>query len=428
MKVDLINHTSGLAIASCLIAAGTPASAVIVPALTSAAALTGIWAFLRPKPYQKQIKALSNRLAKTYKPVAVMGPRGEAMDEMADAIRALKPEDCPTRDLLARFWGQWDKLADAALNSMAAREPAFAGPYANDARDLLQMAFVELVKDRTFYEALEPAIMAHQSRILDRVDDRTERIEEKIDLLVAEKQKEAEATGAPLSAEQLTTFEDGIRAVLMSTDARKAPAQEMLAERREIDAADYLMSAGLQGEAQLQDAMEDQASFFKEAGEIYQASVPAKALEAFRKAAQLDGSDFWAWIYLARLEQSHAGDLAAARVAAEASLAAALDEREKSVTYETIGDIAVAEGNLSDARDAYTKSMDIGQALSEADPNSAEAKRDVIVSLDRLGGVTGDKTYFVRALATAEEMAAAGQLSPKDAFIPDYLRAKIEGE
>jgi predicted negative regulator of RcsB-dependent stress response len=157
-------------------------------------------------------------------------------------------------------------------------------------------------------------------------------------------------------------------------------------------------------------------------------------------------------------------------------LAAALDEREKSVTYETIGNIAVAEGNLSDARDAYTKSMVIGQALSEADPNSASAKRDLSVSLNKLGDIavaegnlsdardaftksmeiaqalsdadpnsasakkdvivslaklaqlTGDVVYWQQALPVVEGMAAAGQLSPADAWMLEDIRAKARGQ
>jgi hypothetical protein len=48
------------------------------------------------------------------------------------------------------------------------------------------------------------------------------------------------------------------------------------------------------------------------------------------------------------------------------------------------------------------------------------------VSLDKLGEVTGDRTCFQEALDIALAMQAAGQLSPADAFIPDYLRGKLE--
>ena len=131
---------------------------------------------------------------------------------------------------------------------------------------------------------------------------------------------------------------------------------------------------------------------------------------------------------LSDARDAYTKDLEIAQALSDADPNNASAKRDLSVSLNKLGDIAVAEGNLTEARDAYTKSMEIRQALSDADQYSASAKRDVIAALDRLGGVTGDKSYFARALAIAKEMAAAGQLSPADAFIPDYLRAKVEGE
>jgi len=88
--------------------------------------------------------------------------------------------------------------------------------------------------------------------------------------------------------------------------------------------------------------------------------------------------------------------------------------------------LEVARGEPSAAKAGFEDGLAVARAFSAADPASASAKRDVIVSLDKLFGVSGDKELIREALEIAEDMAANGQLSPADAFIPDYLRKKLD--
>ena len=64
--------------------------------------------------------------------------------------------------------------------------------------------------------------------------------------------------------------------------------------------------------------------------------------------------------------------------------------------------------------------------LSSASPENAEAKRDVIVSLIKMGQITKEPAYWEEALVIAREMETNGQFSPTDASIPDYLQQLID--
>ncbi len=300
-----------------------------------------------------------------------------------------------------------------------------------------------------------------------------EKLDQILAMLREQREGKARTEGRTISPQEEADFEEQVRAIFASKDARKAPAQEALAEGRTMDAADRLMTVASQEGAAADDFSRSAAETYREAGALYLASAPARALAAYREATRLDASDFWSWIFLARLESSHGVGLTASRAASEAALNVARSEREKSVANHEIGDVAVAEGDLASAKAAYAEGLDIRRALSDADkssaaarrdvsvslnkigdvavaagdlasakaayaegldiaralldadPTSAAARRDVIVSLDKLGDTTGDKVYFREALGIALAMQAAGQLSPADAFIPDYLRRKL---
>ncbi len=300
----------------------------------------------------------------------------------------------------------------------------------------------------------------------------------------------------PATVEDMETLRGEIEALRVAVAQQTAPENgevdpQRAAEREaairdvvdeEPEAARLIaagdLGAGLDALAESAEAdARNAARKWREIGQLAYDREPTRALEAYRRATALDGSDFSSWIYLSRLERQHAGQLAPARAAAQRALEVAGDERARSVAVDEIGDVAraegdlgaakaaygeglelaralsaadpasaaarrdvsvslnklgnvaVAEGDLGAAKAAYAEDLEIARALSAADPSSAAARRDVIVSLDKMGNVTGETRHFEEALDIALEMQAAGQLSPADAFIPDYLRGKIgEGE
>jgi hypothetical protein len=103
-----------------------------------------------------------------------------------------------------------------------------------------------------------------------------------------------------------------------------------------------------------------------------------------------------------------AGDLAAARAAYEHSIGIAIAlaadapanarwQRDLSLSYLKLADVAMATGDLAAARAAYQASLDIVARLAAADPADAWRQRDLSVSHERFGGL-GVAGYVFRGL------------------------------
>ena len=186
------------------------------------------------------------------------------------------------------------------------------------------------------------------------------------------------------------TPEDG-RAISPDRQAGKDKAARDVAETAP-DAAQLIAEGRLdEGFARLETLARakttDAAQEWRDLGALAYDRDPERALNAFREAARLDASDFNALIYLSRLEDKQAGDVVAAKTAAEQALQVARNERDRSVALNTLGDIAMQAGDTDAARVSFTESLEIRRALSEANPGSSEAKRDVSISLNWLGNV-----------------------------------------
>jgi tetratricopeptide (TPR) repeat protein len=65
--------------------------------------------------------------------------------------------------------------------------------------------------------------------------------------------------------------------------------------------------------------------------------------------------------------------------------AEAIWQRERSVVFNRLGDLATAQGNLPEAQRLFSESLRIAQRLAESDPANAEWQRDLSVSFNRLG-------------------------------------------
>jgi tetratricopeptide (TPR) repeat protein len=84
------------------------------------------------------------------------------------------------------------------------------------------------------------------------------------------------------------------------------------------------------------------------------------------------------------------------------------------VFYERIGDVEVAQGNLTEALKSFRDGHIIRKRLAKADPNNAGWQRDLAVSYDRFGNVQmtqGDLTEALKSfrdgLAIRERLAKA---------------------
>ena len=101
-------------------------------------------------------------------------------------------------------------------------------------------------------------------------------------------------------------------------------------------------------------------------------------------------------------------------------------QRDLSISYERLGDLAVAAGDGKAARDYFEKGLGVARSLADGDPGNAGFQRDLIVSCYRLAGV-GDRPAerYREALEIAEALANEGRLQGRDAWIVEDLRRRL---
>ena len=100
--------------------------------------------------------------------------------------------------------------------------------------------------------------------------------------------------------------------------------------------------------------------------------------------------------------------------AADADPPSAQKQRDLSISFERLGDVSVAAGDLAAARAYYEQGLAIRRKLADADPHSAEKQRDLSISFNKLGDVSraaGDlaaaRAYYEQGLAIRRKLADA---------------------
>ncbi|MGH3972921.1 MAG: hypothetical protein ACRDS9_06305, partial [Pseudonocardiaceae bacterium] len=88
-------------------------------------------------------------------------------------------------------------------------------------------------------------------------------------------------------------------------------------------------------------------------------------------------------------------------------------QRDLSVSYERLADLAVAVGQTDEARQLFTQSLGIREALAAAEPGNTTYQRDLSVSYERMGALaneeqdqTQDAEWFTKALARRRALNA----------------------
>ena len=107
--------------------------------------------------------------------------------------------------------------------------------------------------------------------------------------------------------------------------------------------------------------------------------------------------------------------------------------RDVSVSLDNVGQVALAGGDLPAARRAYTDSLELRRELAQRNPDSADARRDVMVSLVRLAELAeqqhGESSPQVRqawadVVTVLDQMDAYGWITPADRGFAEQFRAK----
>jgi tetratricopeptide (TPR) repeat protein len=132
-----------------------------------------------------------------------------------------------------------------------------------------------------------------------------------------------------------------------------------------------------------------------------------------------------------------AADLAAARGRYEQSNAlceklaaqnpdSAQAQRDLSVSFNKLGDVAKQAGDVAAARGRYEQGLAVREKLAAQNPDSAEAQRDLIISYVKLQESLSDASYARRALDVATRLKEQGRLAPTDEWMIDELRQRAE--
>ncbi|MEM7212891.1 MAG: hypothetical protein AAF479_13535 [Pseudomonadota bacterium] len=137
----------------------------------------------------------------------------------------------------------------------------------------------------------------------------------------------------------------------------------------------------------------------------------------------LDPSSHWDWVELGRL-QFRGGDLEKALAAARSAAETASTERDRSVAFNELGNVQVAQGNLRGALASYTGSLEIAERLAEDDPGNAGWQRDFWVSMWRLRAFEGSSITWSDIVTKMEVMQARGTLLPTDFKYLEYAQTK----
>ena len=90
-------------------------------------------------------------------------------------------------------------------------------------------------------------------------------------------------------------------------------------------------------------------------------------------------------------------------------------QRDLSVSYEKVGDVLVAQGNLPEALKSFRDGLAIAERLAHADPGNAGWQRDLSVSYDQVGDVLVAQGNLAEALkAYRDGLAIAERLARAD--------------
>jgi tetratricopeptide (TPR) repeat protein len=136
-------------------------------------------------------------------------------------------------------------------------------------------------------------------------------------------------------------------------------------------------------------ALQEAAEAARHLGALAFLDSTQKAIDAYATATRLDPGHTWSWIYLGLLHQQSGNLIQAGRAFDQAQEAAerAGHERDRSVAQAYLGDVRVGQGNLSDAIAAYEAALSVHRRLSEYHPDDTDRQRDLSVSFERIGGV-----------------------------------------
>jgi len=264
----------------------------------------------------------------------------------------------------------------------------------------------------------------------------------------------------PPTPEQRAAQEEAVVRVLRESPG---PAKLLL----DGDLASGFAKLGAEAEGLQQNGKPRAAQAWRDLGVMLDGLDQRSAVRALGAAYNLDQTDFWGDMFLARLLIKE-GRLENALAVATSALACAKGSREKAIGQVELGDAHLALKDYDHAREAYQSAIEmtrflarsgehgaqrdlsvclnrlgdlegatgdkakaralleedltIARHLASAQARSFDAQHDLIVSLAKLGNLTNERKYWVEARDMTEALARTGQLPASDNRLLEVLR------
>ncbi len=186
-------------------------------------------------------------------------------------------------------------------------------------------------------------------------------------------------TDAPLDTRAEEDKRNAVHATIREGDEHELRAMELIAEGNTDSGLNLLVNNAEQ-------AAQENIIQWRRIGKIAFGVDKARALSAYEKVVALDRSDPWDAIYLARLYTS-TGNLGKSLSTLRDTLSylPQTEERTRSVLYNEIGNVQVAQGDLPAALKSYSAAMEIREVLAKSDPANSGWQAGLAASYGKLG-------------------------------------------
>ena len=237
---------------------------------------------------------------------------------------------------------------------------------------------------RTLVETVNPPV---KSVLSPEEQAQLDRIEAKLD---------GRESGTPPDPEQRKRRDRAVRDIVADPDPdARAAADELASDQGDID------SAVLRLEHDARTATAEGAAKWRRIGDLVAGFDTTRALHAYEEAFRLQPDDFWTVVRLARQRQI-AGHLMGALDAWEAARQVAGDDRERMIAFGEGSESMLEAGNLRGAAEAMHRTVELAEEVASSNPGSAQAQRDLSLSLERLGDLEERLGDIGRAIALYE--------------------------
>ena len=164
-----------------------------------------------------------------------------------------------------------------------------------------------------------------------------------------------------------------------------------LIDKGDFDAARTALNQGRQAARALrEEASRTEAGFLTDEARVDRLQLNYDgACAKFAEAARLDPDNVWIWIELGDLwvMRGSLAEAAKAFLGAREAAARTGNDRDLSASYERVGNVQVAQGDLAGALKSYRDSLAIADRLAKSDPGNAGWQHDLSVSYEKVGNV-----------------------------------------